>query len=89
MSDYIAILHKDAESDYGVSFPDFPGCVAAGSSLDEAKDMACEALRGHVETLREFGEPVPGPTSLDAAMADPGFANGVTFLVQATRESSA
>ena len=41
---YIAILHKDDKSDYGVSFPDFPGCVTAGATLDEAKDMAKEAL---------------------------------------------
>ena len=36
MRNYIAILHKDKDSDYGVSFPDFPGCITAGSTLDEA-----------------------------------------------------
>ena len=41
--DYIAIIHKDPDSDFGVSFPDFPGCITAGRSLDEAKDMALEA----------------------------------------------
>jgi predicted RNase H-like HicB family nuclease len=45
--DYIAIVHKEADSDFGVSFPDFPGCITAGRTLDEAKDMAAEALTGH------------------------------------------
>ncbi len=34
--EYIAYLHKDRHSDYGVSFPDFPGCITAGKTLDEA-----------------------------------------------------
>ncbi|MBF8254958.1 MAG: hypothetical protein HW373_1653 [Deltaproteobacteria bacterium] len=42
--EYIAYLHKDRKSDFGVSFPDFPGCVTAGKTLDEARRMAVEAL---------------------------------------------
>ena len=42
--DYIAYLHKDRNSDYGVSFPDFPGCITAGKTLEEAHRMAAEAL---------------------------------------------
>jgi predicted RNase H-like HicB family nuclease len=44
--DYIAIIHKEPNSDFGVSFPDFAGCITAGRTLDEAKDMAAEALTG-------------------------------------------
>ena len=44
MTSYIALIHKDEGSDYGVSFPDFPGCVTAGASLDEARGMAEEAM---------------------------------------------
>lgn len=66
MKSYIAILHKDKDSDYGVSFPDFPGCVSAGSSLEEAKDMAREALPFHVQGMQADGETVPEPMSLDA-----------------------
>jgi predicted RNase H-like HicB family nuclease len=46
--EYIAYLHKDKNSDYGVSFPDFPGCVTAGSSLEDARSKAAEALAFHV-----------------------------------------
>jgi predicted RNase H-like HicB family nuclease len=79
--DYIAIIHKDADSDYGVSFPDFPGCITAGENLDEAKDMAIEALNGHIAVMRDGGEPIPAPSSLDTVMAQPDFHDGVAFLV--------
>ena len=67
MSAYIAVLHKDKDSDYGVSFPDFPGCITAGSSLEEAKEMAREVLPFHISGLLADGEAIPEPMSLDAA----------------------
>ncbi len=39
MRQYIALIHKDPDSDYGVSFPDLPGVATAGSTLDEARAM--------------------------------------------------
>jgi predicted RNase H-like HicB family nuclease len=80
MSDYIALIHKDSHSDYGVSFPDFPGCVSAGKTIDEAKDMAKEALTGHVETMLDLGEKIPHPSTLEDVMADPENANAIAFL---------
>jgi predicted RNase H-like HicB family nuclease len=47
MTAYVALIHKDPDSDYGVSFPDLPGCVSAGSTLDEAIALAHEALALH------------------------------------------
>jgi predicted RNase H-like HicB family nuclease len=79
--DYIAIIHKEPTSDFGVSFPDFPGCITAGRTLDEAKEMAAEALTGHIEVMRETGEPVPDPSTLDEVMSNPDFQDGVAFLV--------
>jgi predicted RNase H-like HicB family nuclease len=80
--DYIAIIHKDPDSDFGVSFPDFPGCITAGRTLDEAKEMAREALRGHIALLREAGEPLPEPSTFDQVMSDPQFRDGTAFLVE-------
>jgi len=88
MPTYIAIIHKDPESDYGVSFPDFPGCITAGGTLDEAKDMAVEALTGHIRCLLEDGEAIPLPSSLENIMANPDFADGVAFLVSVSLPSS-
>lgn len=61
---YIALIHKDPASDYGVSFPDFPGCVTAGATLEEAATMAREALEAHVSIMREEGEAIPEPSTL-------------------------
>jgi predicted RNase H-like HicB family nuclease len=78
---YIALIHKDADSDFGVSFPDFPGCVTAGASLEEAHAMAEEALALHIEGMTADGEAIPEPSSLDAVMADPENRGGVATLV--------
>jgi predicted RNase H-like HicB family nuclease len=81
MRNYIALIHKDAESDYGVSFPDFPGVVTAGSTLDEARQMAEEALAFHLEGLIEDGDAVPEASTLEGVMADPENRDGVAVLV--------
>jgi predicted RNase H-like HicB family nuclease len=79
--DYIAYLHKDRGSDFGVSFPDFPGCVTAGRTLEEARHMAVEALGLHIEGMLEDGEAVPDPSSLDALAKDPNMKGAVAVLV--------
>ena len=81
---YIAIIHKDPDSDFGVSFPDFPGCITAGRTIEEAKSMASEALHGHIEEMRAAGEAVPEPASFEAVMSDPDFSDGVEFIVSVT-----
>ena len=81
MSDYIALIHKTSRSDYGVSFPDFPGCISAGKTIDEAKNMAKEALTGHIRTMVDYGEKIPPPSSLDAVIADPDNTRVIAFLV--------
>ncbi len=83
MSYYIALIHKEPKSDFGVSFPDFPGCVTAGSTLDEAFDMGVEALAGHIETMAEAGEAIPSPSSMEEVMSDPENRDGVAVLVPA------
>jgi predicted RNase H-like HicB family nuclease len=71
MANHIAIVHKDPESDFGVSFPDFPGCITAGANIDEAKDMAQDALALHIQGMLEDGEQLPAPSKLEEIMADP------------------
>ena len=86
MTAYIALIRKDQGSDYGVDFPDFPGCVTAGKSLDEARRMATEALALHVEGMLEDGAALPEPSGLDAVMNLPENREGVAILVEvATR----
>ena len=60
---YVGVVHKDADSDYGVSFPDFPRAMTAAQSLDAALVMAEEALALHVEGMLAEGESIPPPSS--------------------------
>ncbi len=81
MPTYIALIHKDAESDYGVSFPDLPGLVTAGKDLDEARARAEEALAIHLGGMAEDDETVPEPSSLEAIMSNVENRDGVAILV--------
>jgi len=88
MSSFIALIHKEAKSDYGVSFPDLPGCITAGRTLDEARALAAEALAFHLEGMIMDGEPIPEPSSLSAIMADAVNKDGVAILVDAPQQKS-
>ncbi len=81
--DYIAYLHKDKNSDFGVSFPDFPGCVTAGRTLEEARQLAAEALSLHIAGMVEDGETLPEASKLDELAGNPDMENAVAFLVSA------
>jgi predicted RNase H-like HicB family nuclease len=81
MTNYIGLIHKEADSDYGVSFPDFPGAITAGRTLDEAREMAEEALAFHVDGMIDDGEAIPEPSSLESVMADEANRDGVAILV--------
>ena len=83
MRNYIALIHKDPDSDYSVSFPDLPGCITAGVTIDEARTMAEEALALHLEGLAEDGQPIPAPSSLEDIMSDPENRSAVAALIPA------
>ncbi len=82
---YIALIRKEADSDYGVDFPDLPGCVTAGSTLDEAAAMAREALALHLEGLEAEGEAWPEPSSLEDIMALADSRGAAAILVPAPK----
>jgi predicted RNase H-like HicB family nuclease len=62
---YPVVIHKDKNSDYGVTVPGLPGCFSAGSTIDEAVAMAREAIELHLEGLIEDGQPVPEPGRIE------------------------
>ena len=64
MSKRYAVIFEQAETNWAAYVPDLPGCVSTGTSLEEAERNVREAISGHLRTLREFGEPVPEPTSV-------------------------
>jgi predicted RNase H-like HicB family nuclease len=69
---YPAILEKEPGSIYGVTFPDFPGCVSAGDTAEEALVNAHEALAGHVALMVQDGDTLPKPTAVEEVTSDPG-----------------
>ena len=68
---YPAIIEKDDDSDFGIFFPDFPGCVSAGSSPEEVIEKGIEALTGHVAWLVRDGDAIPDPTPISDVRPDP------------------
>jgi predicted RNase H-like HicB family nuclease len=81
LTTYIALLRKDPDSDFGVDFPDFPGCITAGSTLEQTRLMAQEALEAHIECKIELDQLIPEPSPLDDVMADPENAEAIPFVV--------
>jgi len=77
---YIGVVHKDRDSDYGVSFPEVPTIVTAGSTLEEAAAMAHEALSAHLHWMDDDGELRPEPRGLDWVKALDDAEGAVAFL---------
>lgn len=78
---YIGLVHKDPDSDYGVSFPDLPGCITADSTIEEAREMAAEALMLHLEGMAASGEYIPPPSSADAILAHMDAPDAIALIV--------
>ena len=83
MAAYLALIHKEARGGYTVSFPDFPGCAAAGETLDEARAQAAGALALHLDRMIAAGEPSPPPSELEEVMRERRRRDSVAVLVDA------
>ena len=59
-----AVVIEKAVANFSAYVPDLPGCVATGATKEEAKQNIREALRFHLDGLREDGLPIPEPTSV-------------------------
>jgi predicted RNase H-like HicB family nuclease len=64
MSLKYAVIFERAEHNWAAYVPDLPGCITTGKTIEETGHNIQEAIRGHIQTLREFCEPVPEPVSL-------------------------
>jgi predicted RNase H-like HicB family nuclease len=65
MSHYIAVVHKDPDSAWGVSFPDLPGCFSAADKEGDLLPNAMEAL----ELFAEGAGELPRPSSIEKIRA--------------------
>ncbi len=70
---FLALVHKEPGSCYGISFPDVPGCVSAGDTLEEAMNAGAEALEAHLDFMRQTGDRVPSPRTFEELRTDQEF----------------
>ena len=73
---YVVIFEK-GENSYGASVPDHPGCIAVGETMEEVKDLIAEAIKFHIEGLREDGDVVPLPSSRSVIQNDPSVSSAL------------
>jgi predicted RNase H-like HicB family nuclease len=59
-----AVVFEQAENNWAAYVPDLPGCITTGKTLEQAEINIREAIEGHLRTLRDFGDPIPQPTSV-------------------------
>ena len=59
-----AVVREKAPGNYSAYVPDLPGCVAVGDSLAEVELAIREAIRFHIEGLKEDGLAVPPPSAM-------------------------
>lgn len=79
---YPVVIYKDQDSDYGVTVPDMPGCFSAGETIEEALDMAKDAILCHIEGLLIDDEDIPQPSPIDQNWDNPDFRDGRFMLVE-------
>lgn len=56
---YRILLRKEPAGGYTVIVPSLPGCITYGETIEEAVEMAKEAIEAYIESLQEHGERIP------------------------------
>lgn len=75
---YPIILHKDQDSAYGITIPDFPGCFTAGDTLEEALANVQEVVEFHFEDQEN---PPPAPSPIEDVLASEDARGGAVIMV--------
>ena len=57
------VIVEKGENSFGAYVPDIPGCVVVGETREEALQLIREAVKLHVTSIREQGDPLPEPAS--------------------------
>jgi len=83
MAAYLALVRRHGAQDYAVEFPDFPHCVLAAASLEEAERRARLALPAHIDRLIADNEWLPHPSVTDADAFERADPEVTAFLVEA------
>ena len=76
---YPAIFHEAEEGGFWVSFPDLPECLTEGDDMQQAYEMAVDALALSLTSRKAEGEPIPKPTEINKVDAEDGILAVVEF----------
>ncbi len=76
---YPAVFHKAEEGGFWISFPDIPECLTQGDDMQQAYEMAVEALGLSLTTMEEAGEEFPKASSPEQINMKDGFLVIVEF----------
>ncbi len=66
MNGYVVVIERAEDGTYGAWSPDLPGCVATAQSYDAGVACMREAMSGHLDVMREHGDPIPEPRAVGA-----------------------
>ncbi len=64
MSFKYAVVFEKAPENWAAYVPDLPGCVSTGATLADTERNIREAIGGHLQALRDFGDPIPAPSTV-------------------------
>ena len=64
MSRTYAVVIEKADGNFSAYVPDLPGCVSVGDTVDECAEAIQEAIKGHLQVMRDEGLTVPEPSSI-------------------------
>jgi predicted RNase H-like HicB family nuclease len=78
---YFGLLFEAPTGGFGVWFPDIPECTAIGSSLEETRSEAAKSLALHLAGMSRQGLPIPEPSSIETALADPDNRTGFPVII--------
>ena len=76
---YPVAVHKDDDSDFGMSPPDLPGCISAGTTISEAIEMVREAMELHLEGMAEDGNPAPLASTAEQWLDHEDYADAIAW----------
>lgn len=79
---YIIVLHKDENSDFGVTVPDLEGCFSAGETIETAIENAAEAIECHLEAMILDGEKIPAAKPIEFHRKNPDYTDGIWAITQ-------
>ena len=77
---YRILLRQEPEGGYTVIVPSLPGCVTYGDTVEEAIEMAKEAIELYIESLKEHGEEIPTEEKTRTLAGAPSTDQGLLFL---------